>query len=210
MSRFGTDSRKVTRLSSLRRWVTDHLGDIRHERRVSSIASALVDATAHFHRFSLAERRLLRMAVLVHDVGRCVDDRHHPAIGAQMILDQQSLPLKRRERRALAYLTKYHRGQVPALGEDDILRDGDDREGLLMLLGFLRAADCLDSRALPSQRVSVSARGSRVRIHCQIPEESAKARRIYTRRKKFRLLEQMLACAVEVNVECPRRLRMVA
>jgi exopolyphosphatase/guanosine-5'-triphosphate,3'-diphosphate pyrophosphatase len=210
MSRLGMDSRPVTKIGFLRRWVTARLGSIRHEHCVANIASALVGATSPLHQLTRTQRRLLKMAAIVHDVGRCVDDKEHPAIGAEMLLGNQSLPLRRSERRALAYLTLYHRGQVPEIGEDVILRDSDDRQGLLTILGFLRAADCLNSRSLPSPRIGVCLRGRRVKIDCRIEEESAKARRVFTRRKKYRLLEEALDCRVDVTVECRGRLRMVA
>jgi hypothetical protein len=74
----------------------------------------------------------------------------------------------------------------------------------------LRAADALDSRGLPSPRLSISRRGTQIRIVCRPHEDSAKVRRIFTRRKKFRLLEELLDCRIEVVVVARRRLRAVA
>jgi exopolyphosphatase/pppGpp-phosphohydrolase len=150
------------------------------------------------------------MAALVHDVGRSVDDEDHPTVGARMIQRETSLRLKKRHRRALAYLTLRHRGAVPELGHDSALRSSDDARRLRLLLGFLRTADCFDSRSLPSPRLSFSRRGRRLQIHCMLREESAKARRVFSRRKKFRLLEETLGCRVEVVISVQRRLRAVA
>jgi exopolyphosphatase/pppGpp-phosphohydrolase len=151
------------------------------------------------------------MAAIVHDVGRAVGKKDHAAIGARMIRRGKGLPLRNRQRRALAYLTLYHRGEVPDTAEaHDILRPGDDVNRLRLLLAFLRAADALDSRSLTPPSLTFQLRGRRVRIGCRLMEDSAKAHRIFSRRKKHRLLEELLDCKVEVNVEVARGLRLVA
>jgi exopolyphosphatase/pppGpp-phosphohydrolase len=186
------------------------MGNTRHERRVAAIAGALVKVFAPFHTLTRADLRFLRLAALVHDVGRCVSDKHHPYIGARMILDNAALPLKKGERRALAYLTLHHRGQNRDVRGGAILRPRDDASRLLILLAFLRAADALDGRSLPAPQLQFALRGRRLRVACRFREDSDKIRRAFSRRKKFRLLEKMLDCRVEVTIEIHRRLRLVA
>lgn len=209
MARLGTDG-ATSQLHSLKRWVIGRLGRIEHERRVARTAFALAGVTSSLHALTIRHRRLLKLAALVHDVGRCKAGKAHAIVGAEMILDNATLPLSGSDRRALAYLTRYHKGAVPELGHDEILKDGDDLEGLRTVLGFLRAADALDSRSLESPQLSISLRGRRVRITCRLAEESSKARRVFSRRKKFRLLERTLGCRVEVNVVMDEALAMVA
>jgi hypothetical protein len=133
-----------------------------------------------------------------------------------MILSDEALPIAAEDRRALAYLTLYHRGGVPAVGEDDVLHPNDDHVRLLTVLGMLRCADGLDSRSLESPRlVFALLDGGRpprhvLRVTCYLQTDSAKARRVYQRPKKFRLLEQTLGCQVEVDVASAQALRMVA
>jgi exopolyphosphatase / guanosine-5'-triphosphate,3'-diphosphate pyrophosphatase len=210
MKKLGRDGRTVTKLELVRRWSADHLGKISHERRVAAIARHLVDQTAHFHNLGRSDLLLLRMACFLHDVGRCVNEKDHPANGAEMILEDTHLPLKNRRRRALAYMTLYHRGEVPAEGKDAILRNSDDAEKLRLMLAFLRAADGLDCRSLPSPRLSIRYRDHRLRIVCRLSEDSPKARRVFARRKKFRLLEEILGLRVQVVIIAGRRLRLAA
>src|SRR5688572_17271980 len=209
------------------RWVKRHLGDCGHERRVADIGSTMFDLTAPLHGLDGRPwHDTLKLAALVHDVGRCHGEPNHPADGAAMILSAASLPLSAGQRRALAYLTLYHRGAVPELGDDDVLHPEDDAEGLLKVLALLRAADALDSRSLESPRLvfawaaaSPGAAASRSRpvaatprlgVTCYLQNDSAKARRVYQRRKKFRLLEDLLGCRVEVEIVLAQALRMVA
>jgi exopolyphosphatase/pppGpp-phosphohydrolase len=203
--------------AAVEQWVRRRLGSVAHELRVAEIGATVFELTSPLHALHAArDARLLRLAALVHDVGRSVDDAEHPARGAAMLLSDASLPLTIAERRALAYLTLYHRGAVPALGDDDVLHPDDDCEGLLTLLGMLRCADGLDSRSLESPRLVFAllaaerSRRATLRVTCYLQSDSEKVRRVYQRPKKFRLLEQTLGCRVEVDVASAQALRMVA
>ncbi|CAN5496411.1 hypothetical protein BH09PLA1_BH09PLA1_10480 [soil metagenome] len=172
-----------------------------HERRVLIIATKLFDLTEEVHELKPRDRRLLRLAALLHDVGRRFGEKNHPADGARMIEEDGYLPLSARQRRALSYLTRYHRGAVPRLGYDGILRSGDGRKSLLKLLALLRAADTLDSRQLHPPTLAITLKGGRIAIRCFVQAELSKARRVFSRRKKFRLLEEILDLKVDVEVE---------
>jgi exopolyphosphatase/guanosine-5'-triphosphate,3'-diphosphate pyrophosphatase len=210
MYKLAKDGRRVTTARQLSRWVEDHLGGVSHERRVASIARRLVEESIGFHALDHRDVRLLRQAAIVHDVGRHAGEKHHPAIGAEMLLKDESLPLKNRHRRALAYMTLYHRGQVPELGKDVILRETDDAKRLRTLLAFLRAADGLDCRSLRAPKLDIRRWGRRLLITCKLREDCPKSRRVFSRRKKFRLLEEALGCRVVVHFHVSRRLRVAA
>jgi putative nucleotidyltransferase with HDIG domain len=203
---------------AVQRWVARRLGTVRHERQVAAIASNLFDLTRPLHKLSLADRRLLRLAALVHDVGRCVSKEEHPKEGARMLVADATLPLTPAERRALAYLTLYHRGSVPDVGRDAVLHRTDEHERLLYVLALLRTADALDSRSLEdSARLVFALVAPRVRTEprqlratCYLTSDSAKARKVYRRRKKFRLMEELLDVRVEVEIDHAEGLRLVA
>jgi len=198
------------KLHALSRWAGRHLGGIDHERRVSSIASTLFELTGSLHGLQSDDLRLLRMAAIVHDVGRAVDDELHHEHGAEMVRQDPHLPLTGGERRWLAYLTRYHRGRVPASRRDPILRAKDDHHRLRLLLALLRAADALDSRSAETPRLRFHLDGRRLRITCQLDQDTPKGRRVYSRRKKFRLLEELLNCRVEVILGRSKAMQLVA
>ena len=206
---------RASQSAAVERWAGRALGAVRHEQRVVEIGETVFDLTAPLHGLHGGrDRHLLRLAAMVHDVGRSVDDANPPAEGAAMILADSTLPLSPAERRALAYLTLYHRGEVPATGDDDVLHPDDDHAALLKLLALLRCADALDTRSLdPPQLVFALAGGARrpeLRVTCYVLHDSEKVRRVYGRRKKFRLLEELLGCMVSVDVVPAQGLRMVA
>jgi exopolyphosphatase/pppGpp-phosphohydrolase len=220
MTRLHTESdvdAACPKFAAAERWVTRHLGRTRHEQRVASIASNLFDLTRALHGLSPASRRLLRLAAMVHDVGRCISKADHPSDGAGMLEADTTLPLTPAERRALVYLTLHHRGPVPDLRRDDILTKSDDAERLLLLLAMLRSADALDSRSVEPARLVFALGGMKLstgrtplRITCYLETDSAKARKVYRRRKKFRLLEDLLDVRVDVEIDRAEGLRLVA
>jgi exopolyphosphatase/pppGpp-phosphohydrolase len=196
----------------LERWVHRRLRDIAHERRVVVIATDLFAIARPLHGLGLRDLRLLRWAAVVHDVGRSICDKTHPEEGAALLSDDTALPLSPTDRRSLAYLTLYHRGKVPPPGEDEVLDESDDHARLLHVLALLRAADGLDNRALGRklhsaprvefglvQRPRASHRPT-LHVSCYLQKESLKARHVYRRRKKFRLLEELLDCEVATRV----------
>jgi exopolyphosphatase/guanosine-5'-triphosphate,3'-diphosphate pyrophosphatase len=204
--------------AAVARWVSRRLGAVVHERQVAAVASSLFDLTRPLHGLSAGDRRLLRLGALVHDVGRAVDKAEHPSVGAAMLLDAgAALPLSATERRRLAYLTAHHKGDVPPAGDDRILCPTDDADRMIRLLALLRAADALDSRSLETPRL-VFALGGRtpralpleLRVHCYLHADTPKARKVYRRRKKFRLLEDLLGCRVEIEIARADALRLVA
>src|SRR5215218_8220822 len=78
--------REGERFSSVEKWVRRRLGQVGHELRVAEIASTVFDLTGPLHALDRADARLLRLAALVHDVGRSVDQAEHPVHGAGMVL----------------------------------------------------------------------------------------------------------------------------
>jgi len=190
------------KLRSLQHWTEGHLHTLAHEKRVARVALELFDLLIVTHGLGVEHRRLLRMGAVVHDVGRCRGENNHAARGATMILQDRSLPLTPPERRLVAYLTQYHRGAVPALGEDGILVRGDGRAAALRMLALLRVADALDCRSLPSPAVRLRLRADRLCVECEVPDgvSVGKARRAFDKPKKFRLAEQLLNCRVLVKL----------
>lgn len=195
---------------SLENWVRSELGSVDHERRVTDIASKMFDLTWPLHGLTRDDRRMLRLAAMVHDIGRSVDDDTHPQEGARMVMKTEHLPLDPDERRALAYLTRYHRGKVPPAETDEILHRADDHDTLRRILSLLRAADALDSRAIESPRLMLELLGRRLQVTCFLEHDTPKARKVYTRRKKYRLMEELLDCRVDVRIAMAQSLRMAA
>jgi exopolyphosphatase/guanosine-5'-triphosphate,3'-diphosphate pyrophosphatase len=178
-------------------WADRHLGGNEHELQVMRLATRLFHLTAHRHALSDRFRTLLRWSAIVHDVGRSIDDADHPAEGAFMLLADTTLPLTARDRRWLAFLTRYHRGRVPERGEESILHPHDPRDALRTTLALLRAADALDKRRRKrSPKLRLSLTGSTLRIDCHAPRRVVRA---IDNVGKFQLLTQTTGCEIQIR-----------
>ena len=137
------------------------------------------------------------------DVGRSVDNRTHPQQGAKLLRRARELPLSKKLRAELVQLTRHHRGKIEPQSRRLSRR-------ILILLALLQAADGLDSRAIESPKIVMAFRGRRLHITCYLDQLTARAIKVYGRRKKFALIEQMLNCRVDINLVEGRELRLVA
>ena len=194
----------------LLRWARRQIGQIDHELRVERLALTLFALTRPLHRLGMAERNLLALAALVHDVGRSLEDADHEMHGAAMLQVAGDLPLTETERRRLMFLTRYHRGKVADAGCEDHLRPADDRVSLRILLALLRAADALDSRHLASPQIALSLCGRTLAITCYLRDVSPKALRKLGKKKKFLLLEETLKLRVAVDLLNVQEVELVA
>ena len=69
------------------------------------------------------------------------------------------------------------------------------------VLALLRAADTLDNRNLTPPRIVMAMKGRKLSVTCFIAEDCGKSRRAFRKRKKFRLLEELLDCQIEVQIK---------
>jgi exopolyphosphatase/guanosine-5'-triphosphate,3'-diphosphate pyrophosphatase len=178
-----------------------------HERRVAAIALRLFDLLAPLHGLGKRHRKLLRIASLVHDAGRCFGAADHHINGARLVIEDSRSSLSRRERRCVAYLVRYHCGKVPPTSESEYLRRSDGRRKMKLLLGLLRAADGLDSRRISASAIVIKRKRLRLRIECSVsPCEMIKAQKAFMRRRKFKLLERSLNLEISVRVREAREI----
>lgn len=202
-----SSSAAKSRLQVVTAFVKAQLGDARHERRVIELAKRLLKAlgpqSGLWH--GPADLETLELGIMLHDVGRGKDDARHPELGARLIRKAPfaALPLSAKERRIVAYLARYHRGAVPKEGLDDILRKGEYRRAVRML-ALLRAADTLDSRSSGSVRVRIRRLGAGNCLLIQLggnqgERGAGRARKVLGKRKKFRLLEEVMGLRVELQ-----------
>src|SRR3954471_16562851 len=92
-------SRLTLKEGACAKWARRQLGSAEHERRVLLIATKLFDLTTRLHALQPRDRQTLRLAALLHDVGRHFGEKNHPADGARMIEDDGYIPLSTRQRR---------------------------------------------------------------------------------------------------------------
>lgn len=186
------------RLGRIRSWVSRQLGDTRHEQRVAQIAVSLFDLLADRHGLRPRHRRFLKLAALMHDIGRAKGAEGHHLRGEKIVLNTQALGLSHRERLVVAYLTRYHRGPTPDARQQWLAPSLERPRAMHRLLALLRAADALDSRKLVTEALTLRLRGSRIRIRCFVGELD-QARQTFGGHEQYHLLERTFH--VRVNVQ---------
>jgi exopolyphosphatase/guanosine-5'-triphosphate,3'-diphosphate pyrophosphatase len=189
-------------LGQIRSRLPANLGGSHHERRVAAITVKLFDLLAPRHALSGKYRQLLHLAALLHDAGRVYGSEGHEHSGAALVLADRSLSLSPRQRRAIAYLVRHHRGPVPdTLSDQQILHSGDNHSRLRILLGILRASDALDSRRLRPKAIIIKRTARKLRITCLVRDQISKARRRLGGASKFALLEAEFGLRVRLRIK---------
>jgi len=116
-----------------------------HALHVSRLALRLFDQLQPLHGMGNTERIWLRAAAMLHDIAKVRDPQNHHKLARDIILDASELPFRRRERRIIGLIARYHRGPLP---QDDHrhFRDLDADEQLCVrkLAALLRLADGFD------------------------------------------------------------------
>jgi exopolyphosphatase/pppGpp-phosphohydrolase len=176
------------------------LGHSPHERRVAQLSLKLFDLLRSRHKLSDRHRDLLATAALVHDAAKDSSPADHDVRGAELVLADGSLSLTPAQRRAVAFLVRYHRDGDGARAGAPPVR-GYDVRALMTLLAVLHAADGLDSRRVPVSAIIVRRKARALDVTCLVSDKLVKARRVLGRRRKFKLLSRVLGVEVRVRVE---------
>lgn len=122
-----------------------YLFDEKHARHVAWLAGSLFDQLEKEHRMDVADRRLLRVAAILHDIGIFIGHKKHHKHSLYIISQSEVPELTAREMDIVANVARYHRKGTPAAHHEDFNRlPSDDRERVAKLASLLRIADALD------------------------------------------------------------------
>ncbi|HVO78229.1 MAG TPA: HD domain-containing protein, partial [Methanomassiliicoccales archaeon] len=122
-----------------------HLGGDAHSRKVAELALQLFDCLSDLHRLGAEERTLLECAAACHDLGWIEGRSGHHKASMRMVIEEGSLPLKKRERIIVAMVARYHRKALPDKRHAHYCNlSSKDREIVRKLASIIRVADGLD------------------------------------------------------------------
>jgi exopolyphosphatase / guanosine-5'-triphosphate,3'-diphosphate pyrophosphatase len=143
-----------------------HAWDEAHCRRVTTLALSLFDQTCALHELGPAERGLLEVAGLLHDVGYAVSHAAHHKHSLYLIGNADLDGFTPRERALVANVARYHRKALPADRHGEYMAlDDHDRTLVRRLAALLRLADGLDADHFQVvEAVTVVDRGDHLRL----------------------------------------------
>lgn len=127
-----------------------HLGrkyrfDERHALHVAELASSLFDQLADVHRMPPEEKRQLRLAALLHDIGDFVGFEAHHKHSHYLITQADLMGLSPTAREVVANIARYHRKALPDLSHPPYRRlERKARTTVRRLAAMLRVADAFD------------------------------------------------------------------
>lgn len=117
-----------------------------HAKQVSKLALRLFDDLQPLHRMGNSERVWLRLASLWHDIGKNHNDALHHKATRDIIVNKSNLPFKKRVRKIIGLVARYHRGCLPEDMHKHYRRlDDESKQCVRKLAALLRLADALDN-----------------------------------------------------------------
>ena len=136
--------------SRLRLWGSLLDPDPRHSSHVAELALQLYDglpARGASEAHSTQERAILRVAALLHDVGRSrKNDNHHKTTFRLITQLKPPLGWTADALRMAAAVARYHRGALPRTGQKTLAGfNPAQRETVVRLAGILRLANAMDA-----------------------------------------------------------------
>jgi exopolyphosphatase/guanosine-5'-triphosphate,3'-diphosphate pyrophosphatase len=116
-----------------------------HTEQVTRLAVELFDALSGLHGRGDDDRRRLRYAALLHDIGVPEGTQGHHKRALERVLAAPDLPFDRRERLVVGSVARYHRKALPSREHEHFAAlSAQDRERVRCLAAILRVADGLD------------------------------------------------------------------
>jgi exopolyphosphatase/guanosine-5'-triphosphate,3'-diphosphate pyrophosphatase len=179
--------------------------DEAHARHVTELAASLFDQLAELHHMGPEERRLLRLAALLHDIGDFVGFESHHKHTYYLIQHADLMGLSPSHKEVVANVARYHRKALPDLSHPGYRKlDRRERAVVRKLAALLRVADAFD-REHQGKVLEVAVRLTPGRIALRAVAnpravgEAALSLERWTALRKADLMEDVFECDVKVD-----------
>lgn len=179
--------------------------DQEHSLAVSKFSLRLFDELQSLHRMGNSERIWLRIASLLHDVGKGVSGQFHHKASRDIIVKEADLPFRKRVRKMIGLVARYHRGELPEDTHKYYRRlDDEAKHCVRKLAALLRLADALDAEHKQMvSSLSCTIRNDRVILYILTRDETD-LRKVA---RKADLFEKTFGKTVDVRTVVASRLR---
>jgi len=177
-----------------------HGGDdfeCQHARQAAKLALKLFDKMQPLHKMGNTERIWLRIASLLHDIGKSANSEFHHKASQDIIIRHAALPFRKRIRKIIGLIARYHKGATPKDTHKYYRRlNEEDKRCVMILAGMLRMADGLDAghKGLVTD-LACQARGRKLIVYL-VGKEGIDVDKAV---RKADLLGQAFDCEVEVR-----------
>lgn len=161
--------------------------DARHAEQVAQIALSLFDGLGRFHGLGQQDRLLLRVACILHDIGKFVCLRNHYVHSRRLILSSDMLGFTSEEKNIMANLAFYHDEGRPSEADDNFAKMTKEEKVIVgKLAAILRLADALDrSHRQKIQHVSIRVKNMDAIIAVEAEEDIALEKWTFNQKAEF-------------------------
>ena len=174
--------------------------DEAHAMQVDRLALDLFDDLQTLHKLGPKERRYLRLAAILHDVGDFIHFASHHKHTQYLIEHSELMGMSPTERLIVGCIARYHRRAVPTTKHASYgALDTVQRTIVRKLAGILRIADALDREHLGKVK-EVDARVGRDGVTLLVRGQGDIALEIWTVERKAGLFETTLRKKIVVEV----------
>ncbi len=143
-SPFETELQEDSRLQLVRQLGERYDYDEAHAHQVMQLTLQLFDDLRPLHQLGTRERFWLRCAALLHEIGWSQGRKGHHKAAYRLIRDAKELPFRRRERKIIGLIARYHRKALPKKKHKGYKTLGSqERRRVRVLASLLRLADGL-------------------------------------------------------------------
>lgn len=119
--------------------------DKEHSEYIEKISLSIFDQMKRTHRLGESERLYLRVASILHDIGKYVNLDNHDFHSYNIIRFQDIMGLSERELNLVANIARYHSHEIPRSTDENYrLLEDCDRIIVSKLASILRIAEALD------------------------------------------------------------------
>jgi exopolyphosphatase/guanosine-5'-triphosphate,3'-diphosphate pyrophosphatase len=119
--------------------------DTVHCKHIEKLSLSIYDQTTKIHRLGDRERLYLRVASILHDIGKYMNLSKHDLHSLNIIRAQDIMGFSDREREIVANIARYHSEEIPQkLHENYLLLEDRDQIIVSKLAGIIRISEALD------------------------------------------------------------------
>lgn len=176
-----------------------------HAVAVSKLSLRLFDELQPLHQMGNSERIWLRLASLLHDVGKSVSGPLHHKASRDIIIKEANIPFRKRVRKIIGLIARYHRGDLPKDSHKYYRQlDDDAKQCVKKLAALIRLADALDAEHKQMvTNLTCEIKKNRVILYLALDDET-ELRKVV---RKADLFEQVFNKQVEIRTMVAGRLR---
>jgi exopolyphosphatase/guanosine-5'-triphosphate,3'-diphosphate pyrophosphatase len=169
-----------------------------HATKVARLALEVFDGTTELHHLGDADRELLELGALMHDIGEHVSMEGHERHSAYLIENGRLRGFRPDEVSMLACLGRFHKRGSPKISYEPFARLSDtDRERVAKMVALLQVADGLDrSHGGPVREVDIYTSPGLVEVVAQADDDIDLE--LWGLRRKRELFEKLFNCRLEV------------